>query len=119
MAAIDMAASSANAVKIARGAGLIDNAQLTLVHAFYPLAKPKMIMAGLDQASIDEYVASQRQKAFELAAFLIAHDFGGRGWTRRIEEGRAFAVISRAVEEMIPPRVKADPLLPGLGFRLR
>jgi nucleotide-binding universal stress UspA family protein len=103
LASIDMSAPSANAIKVAQAAGLIGNARVTLVHAFHPLAKSKMVMAGLDQASIDEYVAGQRRKAFdELAAFLIAHDLGGRGWSRHIEEGRAFEVIARAVEEARP-----------------
>jgi nucleotide-binding universal stress UspA family protein len=103
LAPIDMSAHSAHAIRISLTAGLIGDAQVTLVHAFHPLAKAKMVMAGLHQASIDAYVASQRQKTFdELAAFLIAHDLGGRGWARRIEEGRAFDVISRAVEEIRP-----------------
>jgi len=103
LAPVDMSAPSANAIKVAQAVGLIGDAQVTLVHAFHPLAKAKMVMAGLDQASIDEYVAGQRRKAFdELAAFLIAHDLGGRGWSRHIEEGRAFEVIARTADEMKP-----------------
>ena len=62
-----------------------------------------MVTAGLDQASIDEYVASQRQTAREeLSGFLVATGLGGTGWSRRVEEGRAFEMISRAVEEIRP-----------------
>jgi universal stress protein E len=41
----------------------------------------------------------------EPATFLVAHGLGGNGWPRRIEEGRAFEVISHAVEEMRPDLV--------------
>ncbi len=103
LAAVDMSAPSANAIRVAQTTGLIDNAHVTLVHAFHPLAKAKMIMAGLDRTSIDEHVAGQRRKATdELATSLETHGLSGNGWPRRIEEGRAFEVISRAVAETRP-----------------
>jgi len=103
LAPLDMSAPSANAIKVAQTLGLIKGARVTLVHAFHPFAKAKMVTAGLDQASIDEYVASQRQTAREeLSGFLVATGLGGTGWSRRVEEGRAFEMISRAVEEIRP-----------------
>jgi len=103
LAPLDMSAPSANAIKVAQTLGLIKGARVTLVHAFHPFAKGKMVTAGLDQASIDEYVASQRQTAREeLSGFLVATGLGGTGWSRRVEEGRAFEMISRAVEEIRP-----------------
>jgi nucleotide-binding universal stress UspA family protein len=103
MAPVDMSEPSANAIKVADAAGLIGEAYVTLVHAFFPLAKGKMGMAGVSRASIDEYVASERQKAVDdLATFLAASGFGGRGWSLRVEEGDAFQVISREVEEARP-----------------
>jgi universal stress protein E len=90
-------------VKVAQTLGLIKGTRVTVAHAFYPFAKGKMVMAGLDQASIDEYVASQRQTARdELSGFLVATGLGGTEWSRRVEEGRAFEMISRAVEEIRP-----------------
>jgi universal stress protein E len=103
LAPVDMSGPSANALKVAQTLGLIEGAHVTLAHAFHPLAKGKMVMAGLDQASIDEYIASQRQTARdELSGFLAAAGLGGTGWSRRVEEGRAFETISRAVEETRP-----------------
>jgi universal stress protein E len=103
LAPVDMSEPSANAIRVAQTLGLIDDARVTLIHAFHPFAKAKMTMTGLDQASIDEYVASQRQTARdELSGFLVATGFGGTGWSRRIEEGRAFEVISHAVNETRP-----------------
>jgi len=103
LAPVEMSEASANAIRVAQAAGLISGAHVTILHAFLPLAKGKMVMAGLDRASIDEYVARERQKAIdELAAFLAASDLGARGWSLRVEEGGAFEVISRAVEEARP-----------------
>jgi universal stress protein E len=68
-----------------------------------PLGKGKMFVAGIDQVSIDEYVASERQKAMEeLATFLVANDFGRERWSLRVEDGAPMEVISRAVADMRP-----------------
>ena len=103
MAPVDMSEPSANAIRVADAAGLIGEAYVTLVHAFSPLAKGKMVMAGVSRAGIDEYVASERQKAVDdLTTFLAESGLGGRGWSLRVEEGGAFQVISRVVEEARP-----------------
>lgn len=100
---VDMSESSANAIRVAQNVGLMDHAHVTLLHAFYALGKGKMAMAGLDRATIDEYVAAERQTATdELVAFLAEKNLAGRGWSLRVDEGGAFEVISRAVEEMRP-----------------
>ena len=50
-----------------------------------------MFVAGVDQASIDGYVASERQKATEeLATFLVANDLGREKWSLRVEDGGAY-----------------------------
>ena len=103
LALVDISEPSANAVRVARTAGLTGGAHTTLLHAFFPLGKGKMAMAGLNQASIDEYTISERQKATdELAAFLAENDLCVREWPVRVEEGGAFEVISRVVEETRP-----------------
>ena len=103
MAAVDMSELSANAIRAARSAGLIGDKSITLLHAFLPLGKEKMSVAGISRAVIDEYVASERQRAAdELVAFLAANELGGPAFSLRVEEGGAFEVISRAVEEMRP-----------------
>lgn len=62
-----------------------------------------MFVAGIEQASIEEHVATERQNATdELARFLVENDFGGQRWSLRVEEGGPMEVISQAVEQMRP-----------------
>jgi universal stress protein E len=103
LAAVDMSEPSANAIRAAKVTGVIGDEGVTLLHAFLPLGKGKMSMAGIDRAAIDKYGASERQRAIdELVAFLAAHKLDGPKWSLRVEEGGAFEVISRAVVEMRP-----------------
>ena len=89
-AAVDMSEPSANAIRAA-SRGLIDNAGITLLHAFLPLGKDKMSVAGINRAVIDEYVASERLRATdELVAFLAANELGGPEFSLRVEEGGRF-----------------------------
>jgi nucleotide-binding universal stress UspA family protein len=106
LAAADMSEPSANAVRAAESAGLIGDGRVTLLHAFVPLGKGKMSMAGIERARIDEYVAGERERAMnELVTFLAASKLADRRWSLRVEEGSAFEVISRVVEEMTPDLV--------------
>jgi universal stress protein E len=80
-----------------------DSRGATLLHAFWPIGKGKLFLAGAAQASIDEYVASERRIAMEeLVSFLVANDLSCEGWPLRVEEGEPMEVISRAVSEMRP-----------------
>jgi universal stress protein E len=100
---LDMSAPSVDSLRVAQSTGLIGDRRATLLHAFWPFAKGKVFTTGADQASSDEYVASERQRAMdELAAFLVTNNLGGGGWSLRVEEGGAMEVISRAVGEMRP-----------------
>lgn len=103
LAAVDMSEPSANAVRAAESAGLIGDGRVTLLHAFVPLGKGKMSMAGIERARIDEYVAGERERAMdEFVTFLAESKLVDRRWSLRVEEGSAFEVISRVVEEMRP-----------------
>lgn len=103
IAPVDMSDTSANALRVAISTGLIGGGQATLLHAFMPLAKGKMFIAGSDQVSIGNYVASERQRSMnELAAFLVANDLRRGQWLFRLEEGDPTDVISRTVSEMHP-----------------
>jgi universal stress protein E len=103
LTAVDMSKHSANAIRTAHAVGLMSDTPAVLLHAFMPLAKGKMFIAGVDQPSIDNYVADERRLAMdELAAFLVANDLGHHGWSMRLEEGAATEVISRVVGEMHP-----------------
>lgn len=103
---VDLSDASANAIRAARAVGLIDGVRLEILHAFLPVGKGKMSMAGLDQAVIDEYVSSERQEVTEeLMAFLLEKDLGGLGASLRVEEGSAFEAISAGVDRMRPDLV--------------
>jgi universal stress protein E len=103
VAPIDMSDASANALRVALSTGLISNKGATLLHAFLPLAKGKMFVAGSDRASIDKHVASERERARdELATFLVANDLKRTRWSLRVEEGGPMEIISRAVSEIRP-----------------
>ena len=83
--------------------GLLNGAQLTLVHAFLPLAKGKMSSAGFSRDSIDEYVASERRRAAnEMAAFLDTNAMAEHQRSMIIEEGAPFGLISSAVQRLQP-----------------
>jgi nucleotide-binding universal stress UspA family protein len=100
---VDLSDASANAIRAARTARLIDGVRLEILHAFLPVGKGKMSMAGLDQADIDAYVSSERQEVIEdLTAFLLESDLGGLGASLHVEEGDAFDVISDGVDRMRP-----------------
>jgi nucleotide-binding universal stress UspA family protein len=97
VAPVDMSDASAHALRVALSIGLIAGERATLLHAFCAFAR------GFDQASIDSYVASERQRAMdELAKFLEANDLSQGRWSLRVEEGGPMEIISRAVSEMRP-----------------
>lgn len=103
IAAVEAAEPSVNAVRAARSMGLVDEGGITFLHAFLPLGKRKMSVAGVNEASIDSYVAQERDTATEeLTAFLAANELGGLSPRLRVEEGEPFEVISKAVDEMSP-----------------
>jgi universal stress protein E len=100
VAPVDMSDTSANAMRVALSTGLMSAERATILHAFLPMTKGKMFM---DQASIDSYVKSERQRALdELATFLVANDLTQGRWSLRVEEGAPMEIISRAVSEMRP-----------------
>lgn len=111
--AIDMSEPSANAILVAKQARLITENRPTLLHAFQPLAKGKMLAAGTARAAVDEYIASERERArIEVATFLAARGLDREQWPLRIEEGSAGEVLSRSVREM-----RADLLVMGTRGR--
>ena len=108
-----MSEPCANAILVARQARLVSESRPTLLHAFQPLVKGKMLAAGTAQAAIDEYVASERQQSrTEVAAFLAARGLDREQWPLRIEEGAAGPVLSRSVRE-----IRADVLVMGTRGR--
>ena len=103
LAAVDMSEPSAHAIRVARTAGFVAEDGLAVVHAFDSLGRGKLTVAGVNRSSIDAYVAREHQEAAEeLAAFLTANGLEARTMSLRVEEGGAFEVIARAVEDLRP-----------------
>jgi nucleotide-binding universal stress UspA family protein len=103
LAPIDLEEPSAHALRVARSVGLAVDGRTTLLHAFEPVAKGKMALGGADKASIDGYVASEREHwGDEVVKFLIAHDLAPQNWSVRLDEGGAMEAITRVVAEMRP-----------------
>lgn len=100
---VDMSEASACAIKTAKTLQIINQAQVTLLHAFLAPGKGKMYFAHVPKERIEEYTADERSLARdELFAFLAAHDLAESDWSHRIEEGGAFEVIARTVSETSP-----------------
>lgn len=103
LAAVDMTEPSVNAVRTGKALGLAESANLALVHGFEAMAKGKMSFAGIETDQIDEYIAEERLRAgAELNAYFEANGIDVDGWSRCIEEGSPFQVISRAAQELNP-----------------
>jgi nucleotide-binding universal stress UspA family protein len=99
---VDMSDASRNAMRVALSTQLISNGA-TLLHAFLSPAKGKMLVAGIDKEPIDNYVASERQRALdELVAFLIENNLSREKWLLRVEEGGPIEVIARAIAVLNP-----------------
>jgi universal stress protein E len=103
LAAVDLSEHSAAAIRRAMFLGLIGEGSVTLLHAFFPYAKSKMIRSGMSQDGIDEYILSERQLALDdIAKFLVSNDLALPGHSVRVVEGRPFDVIADAVKELRP-----------------
>jgi nucleotide-binding universal stress UspA family protein len=103
VAATDMSEVSADSLRVALSTGLVSERGATLLHAFLPIGKGQMFVAGIEKSSIDKYVVQARQNATdELAGFLRANNFGRERWSLRVEEGAPMEVISRTVDQLRP-----------------
>ncbi len=110
---IDLSEASVKALSFAQSSGLTNDRGATLLHAFAALGKGRMYVANADKASIDRYVAVERQKALsELTAFLTANGLNGGRWSLHVEEGEAVDVIESAVSSL-----RADLLVMGTHGR--
>jgi nucleotide-binding universal stress UspA family protein len=113
LAAVDMSEPSANAIRTAKALRMAGDAQLTFVHAFHPIAKGQMFVAGLAKEAMDEHVAEERVRATnEVIEFLRANGVDGYATSLLVEEGSPFEVIKSAVG-----RVRPDLLLVGTHGR--
>lgn len=103
VAAVDLSPASARAVKAARALHLIDNADVTLLHAFDAPAVDKMSLADASKVEIDAYVGDmQEQASAELSAFREEHGLTDATWRPRIMEGGAYENIKRVATRERP-----------------
>lgn len=106
LGAVDLSVPSAQAIQTGVALGLIGDSSVTIIHAFIAPARGKLFVADASSERISEYIASERlQASEELKAFLTANEIHGQRWGYRIEEGGAFEVISRVVQESMPDLV--------------
>jgi universal stress protein E len=103
LAAIDMSEASARAITIGKTLGLLDNADLAIVHAFFASARGTMFVADAPPEQIESYVTEVRLRATaQLIAFLEANELGSQRFSRCVEEGPPFEVISEVVKRTMP-----------------
>lgn len=94
VAAVDMSEASASALRIGAARGLVRSGT-TILHAFTAMAKGRMLVDGIDPATVDKYITDERQ-------------------TFRRDEGGPIEIISHAVSELRP-----DLLVMGTRGRSR
>ena len=100
---VDMSEASANAIRVALATGLMREDAATILHAFSPMGKSRMITAGAHPTTIDEYVRSENERALaELTEFLVSSDCGRTRWSLRAVEGSPMEVINSAVSQTRP-----------------
>lgn len=103
LAPVDLTDVSAKALGAAHNLKLLENADVTIIHAFVPFAKRKMASVGISRKAIDDHINSVRSSvADNLATFLTATRLNGFGWSPHVEEGSALEVIDRTVVAMSP-----------------
>jgi universal stress protein E len=100
LAATDMSEVSARAIRIGEDFGMTDNANLILVHAFLAPTTTKTTLADASAGAINAYVDEERLRTnADLSAFIEANRFSAEKWSRHVEPGTPFEVISRVVQE--------------------
>jgi universal stress protein E len=101
--ATDMSPASANALRSAKGLGLLDGAYVSLLHAFEPFAKGMMIYANIEREKIEEHVAHEvREAKRSLTEFLSNLDLERLRYDVRLEEGPTFYSIKKVVDKQQP-----------------
>ncbi|GAA0596196.1 universal stress protein [Craurococcus roseus] len=112
LAAVDLDEGSAHALRTAAALGVLDGADLTVLHGFQAPEKGLMVRADLSrQAVADHLSARTREAEAELARFLAGIGLDIPSQPRMVaEEGRPATVIKQAVG-----RLRPDLVLMGKG----
>jgi nucleotide-binding universal stress UspA family protein len=114
LAAVDLAEGSARALRAGAALGLLEGADLTVLHAFRAPGRDGLVLACAPRDAIeDHHSATALATRADLARLLAGEGLGRMPPSRLlVEEGRPAAVIGRAVE-----RLRPDLVLLGAGAR--
>jgi universal stress protein E len=103
MVAVDMSDPSANALRTAKGLGLLDGVSFSILHAFDSVTSGMMVYAKAERERVDEYAAREAAEARrKLTAFVAGLGLEGVSHDIRVEEGPAFDAIRTAVDRDRP-----------------
>jgi universal stress protein E len=101
--AVDMSEASANALRTARKSGFLDDADVSILHVFAPLARAMMMYAGIEREKVEQYVleeiADTRKRMEE---FLEETRLSGLKYRVTLEEGLPLAAIRKFVQKEKP-----------------
>jgi nucleotide-binding universal stress UspA family protein len=112
LAAVDLDEGSADVLRVAAALGLLDGADLTVLHAILAPERGLMVRADLSEQAVADYLSARtRETEAEMARFLagIGLDIPSRP-RMMAEEGRPATVIKEAVG-----RLRPDLVLMGTG----
>lgn len=100
--ALDCSEPSGAALKLAYSSGLLEDAQVSIVHARLPFAKT-MLAAHANREAIEQHVSSEMRIArAELTNFLRENDAGDLTSRIYLEEGEPIAVLSSFIDRSAP-----------------
>jgi universal stress protein E len=101
--ALDLSELTVPVLRQSQALGVFQEAELTIVHAFTPLAKGSMHYAGVDAGIIEEHVAHAQQEALrELNLILRTEEFKALNPTLVVEEGTPFQIIKQETKKRSP-----------------
>lgn len=101
--AIDLSEASARAARVAKALGLLDLAEVSIVHAFLPYAKSMLGRTGANQEVIADHVAhTALEAASELTSFLRRQSLNDDRYEIILREGEPFSTINESVRRQNP-----------------
>lgn len=72
--AADASEEAAHAVRAAEALGLLDEADVSVVHAFAPLAKGKLVYAGVSAATVEAWTADCAEETVQQLVLLLRRE---------------------------------------------
>jgi nucleotide-binding universal stress UspA family protein len=101
--AVDLSEASAHAGRRAKALGLLDSADVSIVHAFRPYAKALLGRTGANQDIIEEHVLHTAvEAASELTSFLNREHLDEDRYEIVLKEGDPFGAIKESVRHQNP-----------------